>query len=280
MTTSNTPSGVVTARTAGASLELDRLCLRAGTRTLVDDLCVSIEAGQIWCVAGPNGAGKSTLIDVIAGLRHAAGGHVSFDGEPLDRWSIEARARRRAWMPQSTHDAFGATVLETVLIGRYPWIGGWGWERDIDRGLALDALRALDMEAFAQRDVTTLSGGERQRVALAAALCQDAPLLLLDEPLSHLDLRHQIDCLRVLRRWVHDDCATRTILFSCHDLNLARAFATHAMLLDGKGTALCGAVRDVLTPAHTSRAFGFPLVLLGDGEREMLVPRLDPLHDS
>ncbi|RKP56698.1 ABC transporter ATP-binding protein [Pararobbsia silviterrae] len=257
-----------------ACVELDRIRLRAGTRVLADDLSLRIGAGQIWCVAGPNGAGKTTLIDVVAGLRAPAAGRIVVDGAPLAQWQAEPLARRRALMPQATHDAFGATVLETVLIGRYPWLGGWGWERDADREIARDALHALDIDALAQRDITTLSGGERQRVALAAALCQQAPLLLLDEPLAHLDLRHQIDCLRVLERWVADAREQRTVIFSCHDLNLARTFATHAMLFDGAGAVVCGPVRDVLTPEHASRAFGFPLVLLGDGERDMLVPHL------
>ena len=109
------------------------------------------------------------------------------------------------------------------------------------------------LAAFAARDVLSLSGGERQRVALAAALCQDAPLLLLDEPLSHLDLHHQIDCLEALTAWTRDRIETRTVIFSCHDLNLARRFATHALLLDGAGHAHAGPVRDVLTPERCER---------------------------
>ncbi|HTJ93500.1 MAG TPA: ABC transporter ATP-binding protein [Pararobbsia sp.] len=258
-----------------AVLELDDVCLRAGARVLVDKLSLRAECGQIWCIAGPNGAGKTTLIDVIAGLREPAAGEIRLDGRTLRQWPRETLARRRALMPQATHDAFGATVLETVLIGRHPWLGGWGWEGHADLEIAQQALDALDIGALAQRDITTLSGGERQRVALAAALCQQAPLLLLDEPLAHLDPRHQIDCLRVLQQWVLDESERRMGVFSCHDLNLARAFATHAVLFDGAGAALCGPVLEVLTPEHASEAFGFPLVLLSDGERKMLVPRLD-----
>lgn len=257
------------------SLELVDIGLKAGARVLVERLSIRVEAGQMWCVAGPNGAGKTTLIDVIAGLRRPSSGQVELDGRALTQWTNEALARRRALMPQSTHDAFGSTALETVLIGRHPWIGGWGWEKDADLDIARRALDALGIGALAQRDVTTLSGGERQRVALATALCQDAPLMLLDEPLSHLDPRHQIESLAVLRRWISTGAERRAVVFSCHDLNLAREFATHAVLFDGAGAAVCGPVLDVLTPEHVSHAFGFPLVLLSDGERRMLVPRLD-----
>ncbi|MGN6806244.1 MAG: ABC transporter ATP-binding protein, partial [Trinickia sp.] len=117
-----------------------------------------------------------------------------------------------------------------------------------------------------------LSGGARPRVARAAALCQDAPLLLLDEPLAHLDLRHQIDCLTLLAHWARE--SPRTVIFSCHDLNLARRFATHALLMPGDGTAHAGPVRDVLTPELASRVFGYPLVLIEADGHEALVPAL------
>ncbi|HEM8515790.1 TPA: ABC transporter ATP-binding protein, partial [Burkholderia cepacia] len=101
-------------------------------------------------------------------------------------------------------------------------------------------------------------------------LCQDAPLMLLDEPLAHLDLHHQIDCLTALAAWL--DAGPRAVLFSCHDLNLARRFATHALLLDGRGHAWAGPVHDVLTPERASDAFGYPLVLIRENGRDALLP--------
>ncbi|RQH08429.1 ABC transporter ATP-binding protein [Paraburkholderia dinghuensis] len=248
------------------------LTLRAGIRTLVESLTLSFGAGEIWCVAGANGAGKTTLIGALAGLRASAAGRVEIDGRALEDWAPVRLAQRRALMPQDVHDAFSASVLDIVLLNRYPHLAGWGWERDEDRVAAHDALAALGLEALVTRDVLSLSGGERQRVALAAVLCQDAPLLLLDEPLSHLDLHHQIACLEALVRWVSIDA--RTIVFSCHDLNLARRYATHALLLDGRGGFHAGPVREVLTPARASDAFGHPLVLIRDGPHEALVPAL------
>jgi iron complex transport system ATP-binding protein len=177
-------------------------------------------------------------------------------------------------MPQSAHDAFSASVLDIVMLNRFPHLAGWGWERPADRAAAHAALDLLGLSAFATRDVLSLSGGERQRVALAAVLCQEAPLLLLDEPLSHLDLHHQIDCLEALIGWAAEP--KRTVVFSCHDLNLARRFATHALLLDGAGSAFAGPVREVLTPALASRAFGYPLILLQDGGHEALIPAPRP----
>lgn len=255
-----------------ASLSAQHLTLRAGERTLLEDFSHTFYPGEIWCVAGPNGAGKTTLMMTLAGLLPPAGGHVEVDGERIDAWPSAALARRRALMPQTSHDAFGATVLDIVLLNRFPHLTGWGWERPGDLAAAHAALAVLGLEALASRDVLSLSGGERQRVALAAALCQEAPLLLLDEPLAFLDWHHQIECLTALVDWTR--FLPRTIVFSCHDLNLARRFATHALLLEGNGIAHSGAARDVLTPALASRAFGYPLVLIEQNGYEALVPAL------
>ena len=258
-------------------LAVHALTLRAGPRTLVESLTLSCGAGEVWCVAGANGAGKTTLLGALAGLQAGMAGmvgRVEIDGRALADWTSGELAHRRALMPQDVHDAFNASVLDIVLLNRYPHLSGWGWEGDADRVAAHAALATLGLEALAARDVLSLSGGERQRVALAAVLCQDAPLLLLDEPLAHLDLHHQIACLDALTRWVRT--AARTVLFSCHDLNLARRYATHALLLDGRGGYYAGPVREVLTPERASDAFGHALVLIRDGEHEALVPAFGP----
>lgn len=272
---SNAASNATTSPSAPL-LAAHALTLRAGSRTLVESLTQAFGAGEIWCVAGANGAGKTTLIGALAGLHAGASGHVEVDGVALADWPPVRLARRRALMPQDVRDAFSASVLDTVLLNRYPHLSGWGWEGDDDRAAAQAALAALGLEALAARDVLSLSGGERQRVALAAVLCQAAPLLLLDEPLAHLDLHHQIACLEALARWVRGESAgsPRAIVFSCHDLNLARRYATHALLLDGRGGFHAGAVRDVLTPERAGAAFGHPLVLIREGAHEALVPAL------
>ncbi|WGS51741.1 ABC transporter ATP-binding protein [Paraburkholderia sp. D15] len=256
--------------TSQTSLSAQRVSLHAGPRTLLDAFTHTFYAGEMWCIAGPNGAGKTTLLATLAGLRSPSAGQVELDGVRVADWPPLPLAQRRALMPQSVADAFSASVLDIVMLNRFPHLNGWGWEGAADREAARAALDLLGLGGFAARDVLSLSGGERQRVALAAVLCQDAPLLLLDEPLSHLDLHHQIECLEALAAWMRE--AGRTVLFSCHDLNLARRFATHALLLDGEGSAYAGPVHDVLTPALASRAFGYPLILIRDGEHEALIP--------
>jgi iron complex transport system ATP-binding protein len=251
-------------------LQVRDLTLTAGSRTLLRDLSLDFGANEVWCIAGPNGAGKTTLINVLAGLSTPTRGAVTLEGIALHDWQPAGLARRRAWMPQDTQDAFSASVLDVVMLSRFAHLTGWGWEREGDLAAALAALDLLGLAAFASRDAATLSGGERQRVAFAAALCQDAPLLLLDEPLSHLDLHHQIDCLQVLAQWSR--AAPRTAIFSCHNLNPGRRFATHALLLDGAGHAFAGPAREVLSAERASVAFGYPITLIRQGEHEALVP--------
>ena len=170
--------------------------------------------------------------------------------------------------------ALEALSLDVVLLNRFAHLTGWGWEADDDRVAALAALDRFGLSALAERDVRSLSGGERQRVALAAVFCQDAPLLLLDEPLAHLDWHRQIACLEALVAWSEE--APRIVVFSCHDLNLARRYATHALLLDGVGGVAAGPAREVLTPGGASAAFGAPLVLIERDGYEALVPALPP----
>lgn len=243
---------------AGAPLlEAEDLVLRAGARTLLDGLSLRIEPGQRWALLGPNGSGKSTLLHTLAGLRVAQGGAVRLDGRPLAQWPPLEAARRRALLPQSLHDAFGARVLDVVLTGRHPHLPRWGWEGEDDRRLARQALAAVDLQGFEQRDVRALSGGERQRVGLAALLAQAPALYLLDEALAHLDLPHQVAVLARLQRLCDAGCA---VLLSLHDLNLAARFATHALLLGRDGVApRAGPAEAVLTAPALSQAFGHPI---------------------
>nr|WP_185182671.1 ABC transporter ATP-binding protein [Mycoavidus sp. B2-EB] len=246
------------------------LTLAQGSRTLVAGFTQCFLPGQIWCIAGPNGVGKTTLIENLAGVRQAKQGTIELDGRALSLWSTVALARRRALLPQTLQDIFSSSVFETVLLSRYPYLAGWGWETKQDHLATWAALASWNLTSLATRDVLSLSGGERQRVALAAVLCQQTPLLLLDEPLAYLDLPYQMDCLQRLRSWTGS--AQRTLIFSCHDLNLARRFATHALLLDGNGAVYSGPAREILSPILVSRVFQHPFKLLPGVEPEILVP--------
>lgn len=232
------------------------LALRAGGapsgRLLFDSLGFDVSAGERWVVLGPNGAGKSSLLASIAGVFPLAAGQVLIEGRPLEQWDGDALADRRAWCPQFWSDPFPSTVAETARIAmrRGAW---WSTPAPDDDGAVPGVLAELDLAALADADVRQLSGGERQRVAIATALLQGAPLLLLDEPASHLDLAHQQLLLRVLHaRAARGDA----VVASLHDINLAWDLASHAVLLDGRGGAVAGARDDVMLPSRLSHAFG------------------------
>jgi iron complex transport system ATP-binding protein len=243
-------------------LEVDALTIGIAGRTLIRDLSLRVGAGEVWAVLGSNGAGKTTLLHSLAGLHRVDRGAITLLGKPLSAWTVADAATVRGFLPQFIQDSFGAAVIDIVLMGRHPHLSRWRWEGDEDRALAAAALAAMDLAAFAQRDITTLSGGERQRTAIAALLAQDPQLLLLDEPIAHLDLHHQITVLAHLA----DIARTRgkAIVLSLHDPNLARRFATHALVLSGDGGVRAGPAGDVLDAATLSAAYGHPIIDIGD----------------
>ena len=251
-------------------LEVQDLMLGVNGRTLVRDFSFRLCAGEVWCMLGPNGVGKSTFLHTAVGLREPQGGALRLAGRALGEWSAAGVARQRGFLPQTFQDAFSASVLESVMLGRHPYLSRWQWEGDEERKIAIAALQAVDLAGFGQRDVLTLSGGERQRVALAALFAQDAPLLLLDEPVSHLDLHHQIMVLAHLGELARS--RGKGVLFTVHELNLAARFATHALLLTPQGTVRQGPIDDVMDDSALWCAFGHRVTRIDAGWRTLFVP--------
>jgi len=245
-------------------LEASGLTLRAGTRVLASNLSLRVNRGELWCVLGPNGSGKTTLLHTLAGVHAPAAGHVRLMSVDLADCPPEQLARWRGLLTQTVHDSFSASALEVVLLGRHPHHDRWSFDDDEDRRIARDALAVVDAASLSARDVITLSGGERQRVAIAALLAQQVPLMLLDEPTAHLDLKHQIGVLEHLRASVQAGSAAAVI--ALHDLNLAARFASHALLLGGAGL-IAGPIDDVMNEATLSAAFEHPLRRLRTGAR-------------
>ena len=233
----------------GASLSCVNVSLQVGRqanrRVLVHALQWEVHAGERWAVLGPNGAGKSTLLAALAGVRRTEEGIILYSGAPLAALDVTAQATRRALVTDRWHDPFSASVMQTVLTARY---------RFGDDGAAAaeasHALFLLDCAHLAAADVRTLSRGERQRVAIATALAQDTPVLLLDEPIAHQDPRHQALVLDALRA-----AAGKTVVASLHDVNAALRFATHALLLTGRGEWSAGPAGEFLTAQRMSALF-------------------------
>ncbi|THF63160.1 ABC transporter ATP-binding protein [Pseudothauera nasutitermitis] len=242
---------------AAPLLEASHLALRVGGCRLCGDLDLCLRAGECWVLLGPNGAGKTTLLHTLAGLRAPDAGEVRLDGRPYAAWRGQQAARFRGLLAQQQPDQFASTVLETVLVGRHPHLGRWGWEGPEDERIARAALDSVGLGELAARDILSLSGGERQRVALAALLAQSPRVLLLDEPTNHLDLRYQIAVLDLIRARADSGHGVVMVL---HDINLAARYADRIVLLDGRGGAQAGTRDEVLRADLLGAAFGHPLV--------------------
>ncbi len=246
-------------------MQTNNLQLRIADRLLVDALDWQIDSGECWCVIGRNGAGKSTLLRSLVGLRPVEGGTISLHARALKDWPLQELARQRAFLPQGRSDAFAYRVIETVLTARHPYHESAYWESDDDYAVAHTALKLMDVDALADRDVRSLSGGERQRVAIAAVLAQDTPLLLLDEPTNALDLSHQVSVMSLLKKLCREQ--QKSVVMVSHDLNLAHSVATHALLLMGDGRWFAGAVDKVMQAQLLSECLGHPIEILKHGER-------------
>jgi iron complex transport system ATP-binding protein len=243
-------------------LAAEQLDITIGGIEICCRLDLRIHAGQSWAILGRNGAGKTTLLHTLAGLRRPDGGSVTLDGVPLTSLSRRRMARHIGVLLQDHQDAFPASVMETVLIGRHPWLGPLQWEGEADYAAARDALRAVGLEGMETRGIATLSGGERRRLGIATLLTQDPWLLLLDEPTNHLDFHHQILILDLLKR--RTQTAGISLLLVLHDPNLALRYCDHFLLLYDGGETLQGSTTEVLTQPNLERLYGHPLqALLG-----------------
>lgn len=251
-------------------LEARQLRVAVGDKTIIDHLDLSLAAGERLAILGRNGAGKSTLLSTLAGLRKPAGGAVLLDSEDAALLHPRQAALRRAWLGQFQNDPFGSTVLETALTGRHPHLGRWDWESTKDADLARSALRAVGLAGMEGRQIHTLSGGERQRLAIATLLTQAAPLYLLDEPLSHLDLNHQMAALELFAGAARDGGAG--VVMVLHDPALAHRFCDRALLVYGDGQTSLGTVDNILTAATLSELYGYGLRQIEDRGHRCFIP--------
>lgn len=215
------------------------------------DASFELPANGLISVAGPNGAGKSTLLGILAGLRSPYQGSCTFAGREVRQWPKREFARKVAFLPQSVRLGFPFTAEEVVLMGRTPYAKGW-FQTAEDRSAAEEAMTTTDTLAFRARDFRTLSGGEAQRVILASALTQRPEALLLDEPATHLDLRHQLALYRLLGEL----SKSLLVVAVTHDLNLALRFSHRVMVIEDGRVAGDGTPQEVLNPELIAHVFG------------------------
>jgi iron complex transport system ATP-binding protein len=237
----------------GAVLRLEKLGFRYGEQPVLAGVDLDAAPGEIVGLLGPNGSGKSTIVKILSAVLRGYTGSVRIDDRELREIPRRELARLLAVVAQETSFTFGYTALEIVLMGRHPHLAGLAFEADRDVDLAHSALRSCGADALASRSIHELSSGERQRVVFARALAQEPRVLLLDEPTSYLDIRHQVELYDVVRELAHDQ--GRTVLTVLHDLNLAAEYCDRIYLLHCGQISAGGSTTDVLTYANLKRVF-------------------------
>lgn len=225
--------------------------------TVLHDLRLELQSGEVLALIGPNGSGKTSLLRAISGLLPRQRGEVRFHSTSLLSLSPRQRARQLAVVPQAAHLPPAFTVWETVSLGRTPhlnWLGQLG-PKDEER--IHWALEVTELTPLREHRVGELSGGEQQRVLLGRALAQDCPILLLDEPTAHLDLHHQVAFLTLIRRMAAEN--RLGVLIALHDLNLAALYADRLILLVNGRALASGSPSEVLTESHLQNAYQVPV---------------------
>ena len=238
------------------------------------DVSFAVGAGELVALCGPNGAGKSTLLRLLLGLHAPSSGQVTLAGRPLAALTRRQIARHAALLPQDAPADVPLSVREAVSLGRLPHLGRLQPETAADVEAVDRALAATDTTALGDRPVTELSGGERHRVHLARALAQEAPLLLLDEPIAGLDIAHQLAAMDLLRATAD---AGRAVVVALHDLALAARRCDRMLLLSGGALAADARPAEVLTPEALARVFGVRAGVRLDAEGRPLIDILDVL---
>jgi len=238
-------------------LKIQNLSVFYGQREILRNVNLNVASDEVLALIGPNGAGKSTLIRAVSGVIPIASGGVRTNGDDFHSLTPMQRAKYLAVVPQAVSLPPAFTAWETVLMGRTPYLGFLGQTSTLDEQIARSALERVHALELAERRVGELSGGEAQRVLLARALCQSTPILLLDEPTTHLDLQYQVSLLDLVTDLAHHDHLA--VLIALHDLNLAARYADRvALMVAGKITAI-GTPREVLTQELISEAYCLPV---------------------
>jgi cobalamin transport system ATP-binding protein len=251
------------------ALAIDSLRVELGSSRVLDGVSAAVAHGEWVALIGPNGAGKSTLLRAVAGLV-PYGGSIRIGGGEISALPRRTVARRIAFVPQAPLLPAGMRVDEYVLLGRTPYLGAFGYESAGDLEAAHQAMARLELGRFAHRRLATLSGGEQQRVVLCRALAQEAPLLLLDEPTSSLDIGRQQQALELVAslRAQHE----LTVLSAMHDITLAAQYADRLVVLSAGRHVASGPPAEIADAALFAEHYGARVRVVGEGATLAVIP--------
>jgi iron complex transport system ATP-binding protein len=252
-------------------LQADHLSFAYAATPVLREVQVQLSRGQIVMLIGPNGSGKSTLIKALLGLVRADG-KVSWNGKDLSSWTRRGLARAVAYLPQSPTWQAHSTVGEVLRMGRFPYWGAFGIESQHDVRVLEETSDMLGIDDLLSRRMDEISGGQRQRIFIGRCLVQEPQAMLLDEPNTFLDLRHQVELGNLIRKLARERGIG--ILMASHDLNLAGAFADRLVLLDHGRIAKSGTVGEVLDPELLSRVYGVEIQRVDHAGKPVVLPAI------
>ncbi len=254
-----------------AAIEVENLCFGyGGGAEIVKGLSFRLGEGVFLSIAGPNGAGKTTLLNLLAGLIKPTAGSVKIASAPIKFYSIRKLAQKVAFVHQEFVPVFEFTSAQVVSMARTPYLGALGFESKADREAIAEAFEMTDSARFIDRPLNQLSGGERQRIFIARALAQQTPILLLDEPTSFLDMKHQVGIYDLLKRMQLEK--QKTIVSVTHDINLAAQYSDMTLLLGADGSYEFGHTNEVLLAERIEGVFGVKTFSGQIGKRKFFLP--------
>lgn len=221
------------------------LTLTISNRTFVENFSAEFKPGEIWGIFGSNGTGKTTLLHTLCGLRQPNKGYLSLNNQILSAIKLKERAKKIGLLFQDTHFPFPSTVLESVLIGRFPYQTQWLCDHTDDVEMAMNALKRVNLDSLSHRNAQTLSGGEKRRLSLATLLVQNPDIFLLDEPTNHLDIEQQFQLLEILKTEAKEN--NKTIIMVLHNLPYLQHYCEKLIVFDYLPNFCTGSSHELLT---------------------------------
>lgn len=260
------------------NMEVSQLtCQPQGAKSpILREVSAVFEPGHLTALLGPNGSGKTTLLRHFLSQLQANGGKVMVNGRDPHEYPARELAKILSWVPQNSNGESAFTVEEVVEMARYPYKKAFDETSDEDRSIVNEAMTAVEVSDLRKRCFASLSGGERQRVLIARAMAQRTPWILMDEPTSNLDVRHQIEMLQVLRSKV--DAGETSAIVVMHDFNLVAKYCDRAVLLKDGEVVATGATSDVMEPKKIEEVYGVKFEVIEQEGRRLFFP-LAPIRD-
>ena len=256
-------------------LSINNLTLKIAERTLCQSLSFEIQTGQSWGILGKNGVGKTTLLHTLAGIASPSTvvnpqANIELNNIPISQLKNQKLAQQLGILLQDFQDIFPSTVLDTALIGCHPHLKAWQWPNHDDINLVKKLLAQMELANYEQRNITSLSGGERRRLGLVTLLAQQTEFLLLD-PVNHLDIAHQHQLLNYLTNAPFKQ--QHAIAMVMHDINLAKQYCDHILLIYEDGETRTGKAEEILTAENLTEVYGYPITELVTNEQSVFMAK-------